>query len=166
MASRFELVERERRFLAPGPPPADAVVATRTIHDRYLDGTRLRVRLMMPGRDGTDAERKLTQKVPGAPWGTLTTIYLSADEHAALASLPAATLSKTRLSVPPLGYDVFDGHLAGLVLAEVEFDSDESAARFVAPPGLVEVTHDERFTGGRLVRASSDEVRGWISSLR
>ncbi|WP_199737608.1 hypothetical protein [Cellulomonas sp. PhB150] len=67
MRSRFEHVERERRFLAPGPPPPEDVVVRRTIHDVYVDGTRIRLRLMVPGRDGSTAERKLTQKVPGTP---------------------------------------------------------------------------------------------------
>ncbi|SDL01155.1 hypothetical protein [Streptomyces indicus] len=50
-----------------------------------------------------------------------------------LASLPAVELSKTRLSVPPLGVDVFGADLRGLVLAEAEFTTDEEAQSFEPP---------------------------------
>lgn len=142
--------ERERRFLF-AVPPDGAAVRTAEIVDRYLLGTRIRLRRETTGRRAT---YKLTQKVPapdGAP-GLITTMYLDADEYAALARLPAASLHKTRLSIPPLGVDLFEGALDGLILGEVEFDDDESMARFAVPRDAVgEVTLDQRLTGGRLV---------------
>ena len=59
----YARVERERRFLLAGPPPASAVTASRRITDRYLPGTRLRVR-RAEWLDGGECEFKLTQKVP------------------------------------------------------------------------------------------------------
>ena len=41
---KYAQVERERRFLLTGPPPPPAVTASRRITDRYLPGTRLRLR--------------------------------------------------------------------------------------------------------------------------
>ena len=41
---KYARVERERRFLLAGPPPASAVTVSRRITDRYLPGTRLRLR--------------------------------------------------------------------------------------------------------------------------
>ena len=41
---KYARIERERRFLLAGPPPAAAVTARRRITDRYLPGTRLRLR--------------------------------------------------------------------------------------------------------------------------
>jgi hypothetical protein len=41
---KYARVERERRFLLAGPPPAPAVTTSRRITDRYLPGMRLRVR--------------------------------------------------------------------------------------------------------------------------
>lgn len=85
-------------------------------------------------------------------------------EYELLASLPAAQLSKARFSVPPLGVDVFDGRLQGLVLAEAEFTTDEEARSFVPPAEcVVEVTNDARFTGGRLVQTSRQELLGWLA---
>lgn len=111
---------------------------------------------------------KLTQKVPaslpGATQGLITNTYLSSAEYDLLASLPARVLSKARLSVPPLGVDVFDAHLQGLVLAEAEFTSDEEAQSFVPPAECVaEVTEDARFTGGRLVQTSRQELLEWLA---
>ncbi len=81
-----------------------------------------------------------------------------------LASLPAAVLTKTRFSVPPLGVDVFDGPLQGLVLAEAEFTCDEEALAFVPPAECVaEVTDNARFTGGRLVGTSRQELLTWLA---
>ena len=163
--SAYALVERERRFLAPEPPQR-GVVAERLLVDRYVSGTRLRLRRSTPiGDDTASTSLKLTQKLPGRPWGTLTTVYLSEDEYAVLAALPARELVKRRLSVPPLGYDVFDGPLTGLVLAEAEFLDDEHAAALAVPAGLVEVTADERFTGGRLVATDPAEVLRAASEL-
>ena len=77
--------------------------------------------------------------------------------------LPAVALSKTRLSVPPLGVDVFDGHLQGLLMAEAEFVTDEDCLAFIpAAWCAAEVTTDPRFTSGRLVHASRREVVTWL----
>ncbi|MFF4660613.1 hypothetical protein [Streptomyces sp. NPDC001381] len=101
---------------------------------------------------------------PGAIQGLITNTYLSPAEYDLLASLPAAVLTKTRFSVPPLGVDVFDGPLQGLVLAEGEFTTDEEAESFRPPPECVaEVTDDARFTGGRLVETSRQDLLQWLA---
>ncbi len=70
---------------------------------------------------------KLTQKIPGPAGGPgrLTTVYLSAEEHRLLASLPAVELHKVCVSMPPFGIDLFGGELSGLVLDEAEFDPEK-----------------------------------------
>jgi CYTH domain-containing protein len=163
---KYARVERERRFLLATPPTPSTVTVTRVITDRYLVGTRLRLR-RADFPDGS-SERKLTQKVPisrpGGVQGLITNTYLSLAEYDLLASLPAAVLSKTRFSVPPLGVDVFNGPLQGLVLAEAEFTTDEEAQSFVPPPECVaEVTNDVRFTGGRLVETPRQDLLGWLA---
>ena len=80
------------------------------------------------------------------------------------AALPAAVLTKTRLSVPPLGIDVFDPPLHGLVMADVEFSTDNEARSFRPPPAAVaEVTEDTRFTGGSLVSARRPDLLAWLA---
>ena len=163
MQSKYARIEIERRFLLEGVPQAAEVLAVYEIGDRYLDGTRLRLRRM--ARAGGPTQLKLTQKLPdpdGARQGALTTIYLSEAEHAAFAQLPAATLSKSRLSIAPYGVDVFHGELEGLYLAEAEFATVEEAAALVpAAFCRAEVTADRRFTGGELVCGSGEQVRAW-----
>ena len=96
--------------------------------------------------------------------GLITNTYLSAAEYDLLASLPADVLSKTRLSVPPLSIDVFNPPLHGLVLANVEFSTDEAAHSFLLPPAAIaEVTDDVRFTGGSLVRARRHDLLAWLA---
>ncbi|HKA97568.1 MAG TPA: hypothetical protein VKD66_14975 [Streptosporangiaceae bacterium] len=164
---KYARIERERRFLLPGPPPASAVTASRRITDRYLPGTRLRVR-RVECLDSGACELKLTQKVPaGGPGhvqGLITNTYLSAAEYDLLASLPGEVLSKTRLSVPPLGIDVFDPPLHGLVLAEAEFTSDEAVESFLPPrAAIAEVTDDARFTGGSLAQTRRRDLLAWLA---
>jgi CYTH domain-containing protein len=163
---KYARTEIERRLLLAGVPDGSEVLVVNEIDDRYLDGTRLRLRRM--AQVGGPTALKLTQKLPAPDGhgrqGALTTLYVSEDEYAALAVLPVATLSKTRLSIAPYGVDVFRGHLEGLHLAEVEFESVQDAVAF-RPAAFchAEVTADRRFTGGELVRASSTQVRAWTA---
>ncbi|RAJ40158.1 CYTH domain-containing protein [Kitasatospora sp. SolWspMP-SS2h] len=167
---KYARVERERRFLLARVPAPGAVTVARRITDRYVEGTRLRLR-RVERLDTGECTYKLTQKVPvppgepGAVQGLITNLYLSEQEYARLrAALPGPELTKTRLSVPPLGVDVFEGPLLGLVLAEAEFDTAEDAETFVPPPGCVaELTDDRHFTGGRLVRTDREELRDGLA---
>jgi CYTH domain-containing protein len=146
-AGKYARFEVERRFLVRTPPPLPA--DGWRIVDRYLDGTRLRLR-SMARLDGSETVRKLGQKLPtGDPQRVaLTNIYLSEAEYEVLAALPATELRKTRYRVDPFVVDVFAGRHAGLVLAEV----DEIAGPL--PPWIErEVTREERYTGGALARA-------------
>jgi hypothetical protein len=156
--------ERERRFLLRSVPDLPAERTVRIV-DRYVSNTRLRLRRATEtaaSSNGTDRiVHKLTQKVPGPDGepGLITTMYLGAAEYAALSQLPAATLHKTRLSIPPLGVDVFEGPLRGLVLAEAEFDDDVSMRDFAMPTGAIaEVTGDQRLSGGRLATMTTVEL--------
>ena len=164
---KYARIERERRFPLAGPPPTPTVTARRRITDRHLPGTRLRLRRIdYPG--GGSSAFKFTQKVPanrpGYVQGLITNTYLSAAEYDLLASLPAAVLSKTRLSVPPLSVDVFEPPLHGLVMADVEFTTDQEAQAFLPPPATVaEVTDDKRFAGGSLVSARRHDLLAWLA---
>jgi CYTH domain-containing protein len=158
---KYARVERERRFLLAGPPPEAAVTATRRITDRYLPGTRLRLR-RVDHLDSGACEFKFTKKVPAGR--LITNTYLSAAEYDLLAPLPAQVLSKTRLSVPPLSIDVLDPPLHRLVLADAEFCTDQAAQSFPLPPAAIaEVTDDARFTGGSLVQTRRHDLLAWLA---
>ena len=158
---RYSFDEVERRFLL-GEVPA-GLTDERRITDRYLTGTSLRLRIVARDRG---VVHKLTQKVrpdqADPAIVRITSTYLTASEHAVLAALPAAVLTKTRWRWPVAGpgvvVDVFAGVLDGLVLAEVEL-ADRAALSGPAPVRhplvLREVSHDDRFSGGTLARASA-----------
>jgi CYTH domain-containing protein len=140
--------------------PAGVAVPVR-ITDRYLTATRLRVRRIKAGSEVVD---KLAQKVrvrPDSPAEVkLTNMYLSEQEYEVLRRLPGLDVHKTRwrwqVGSRPVAVDEFSGRLAGLVLAEVELAPGEDPVSLPVPAR--EVTHDDRFSGGRLVTAGPAEV--------
>jgi CYTH domain-containing protein len=163
---KYARVERERRFLLTGLPEDRPVTAIRKITDRYLTGTTLRLRHIADQRDGD--QYKFTQKIPagnpGPVQGLITNTYLTKAEYDLLARLPGKTLTKTRYSVPPFGIDVFAPPLHGLVLAEAEFDHDDAMLAFRPPSYVIaEVTADRRFTGGRLVNTTREQLTAWLA---
>ena len=163
--NKYARIEYERRFLLDRFPSNTNVVRIRRITDHYIEGTGLRLR--EENENGRLTIFKLTQKRPararGEQQGLITSIYLTQDEFRVLDQLPARKLSKTRHSVPPFGVDVFEGTLQGLVLAEAEFDSAAAADALSVPSFIVrEVTTDNRFTGGRLVHASRQDIQTWL----
>ncbi|MDQ2815296.1 MAG: hypothetical protein M3Z75_26495 [Actinomycetota bacterium] len=163
---KYARIERERRFLLTGLPSGEQPAHGRNIIDHYLIGTSLRLRCVLrPGGD----QYKLTQKIPAAQpgpvQGLITSIYLSKAEHDQLvAALPGQRLAKTRYSIPPLGIDVFDPPLHGLVTGEAEFGTDAEMLAF-QPPDYVhaEVTDDPRFTGGRLAVTPREDLISWLT---
>lgn len=157
-APKYSIAELERRFVVdPATMPALDPQAARLVEDRYLPGTGLRLR-KVTAPDGS-VVLKLGKKYPGAGLSSrpMTNIYLDAAEHAVLASLPAAALVKRRHDVGGgFAIDVFEGALAGLVLAEVSADDDAALAAAAVPSWCIaEVTDDLRYAGGTLA------IEGW-----
>lgn len=144
MLMKYARLESERRLLLDAVPE---LPWERTIRltDRYVHGTRLRVRLVE--EVGADPVYKLGQKLrldESAPsTNAHTTLYLDEREYLLLRSLPAAVLTKTRHLYVGWAVDV---HASGLVLAETEGSSD--------PPFAFrrDVTAEERYTGAALSR--------------
>jgi len=171
---KYALVERERRFLVKRLPPWSPE-AERRITDRYLGGSRLRLRTVDDlGPEPGPPVFKLTQKVPGAERATgtqghLTTIYLDEAEHRLLGRLPGVTLTKRRLSYPPMAVDVFEGGLEGLLIAEVEFDSDAAMTWFTVPSWCgPEITGEPGWSGAELAAlaaAPPDVARRTLAAL-
>ena len=160
---KYARFERERRFLLAWLPPDLAPDAPHTrIEDRYLPGTRFRLRWMTESPSGV-VTYKLTQKYAPAPGAfartVITNSYLTPHEYTLFATLPADVLRKDRYryAVDDQVYaiDRFRGALEGLVLAEIELGSDAALAAVRRPAfALADVTDDEAFTGGALCRCS------------
>jgi CYTH domain-containing protein len=152
---KYAVVERERRFLVRAVP--DGVVSTREIVDRYVDGTRLRLREVR-GDDGS-ITRKLTQKVrvgDGPAEVACTNLYLDDAEWVALHGLTGAELRKTRHLVQRDGLVVAIDELEdGTLLAEID-DADQPPRE---PPAWLDVIRDvsgdEQWTGAALARTRS-----------
>jgi CYTH domain-containing protein len=149
---KYAVVERERRFLVERVP--EGVVSTRQIVDRYVAGTRLRLREVTD--DTGEVTRKLGHKVrlvEGPREVACTSLYLDDAEWELLLALPARVLRKTRYVVQRDGLTVVvDEHEDGTLVAEID-DADRPV--LVPPTWLAvtsEVTDDERWTGAGLAR--------------
>lgn len=157
-------LEIERKFLV-----ADATWRDRTrgpgtrLRQGYLafgngHGPTVRVRL-------AGAEAFLTVKGPGLlVRAEFEYAVPRADAEAMLDALCARpVVEKTRHEVLHEGalwtVDEFDGHLTGLVLAEIELDSPERAVALPAWLGR-EVTGDPRYANGSLALAGGPPAPG------
>ena len=163
---KYAHIERERRFLVdPSLRPNLSARAFILIEDRYLVGTRLRLRRMTDSKSGVTTV-KLTKKYEATDSlaRPIVTSYLSEAEYTLLASLPAHPLVKRRypfdLPEGQIGIDVFEGSLAGLETAEIEIEDDASLRAFSPPNWAVQdISNDHRFQGGSLVGSTADEVK-------
>ena len=147
---KYAVVESERRFLLRSLPAG--VERTTEITDRYLTGTRMRLREMV-GSDGV-VVRKLGHKVrltDGPARIACTSLYLDDAEWAVLAALPATVLRKRRHHVHLGGHQLAVDELAdGTLLAELD-GGDQPVTDLPAGLDVVrEVTDDEAWTGASL----------------
>ncbi len=154
----YMAVERERRWLC-REVPRERVVRTEAITDLYITGARLRLREARPIDGGTPMLRLSRKADVDAYTRLITSIYLPEEEFAVLAaSLPGVRVKKLRhrlqrLSGVAMLIDEFTGELDGLIIAEAEFETPDLLVAFPMPDfAMREVTHDQRFTGGYLVK--------------
>ena len=165
---KYSCIEFERRFLVRAVP-ADVVADSNgwRIVDRYIAGTRLRLR-RMESLVGDQIQRKLTQKFSESAepiiQTTITNIYLNEVEYQVLEALWGNEILKYRYAVDfqnhKFGVDVFGGRHEGLILAEVEGESESALAQLALPTFAVrDVTGDPFFTGGALATVSEDDLK-------
>jgi CYTH domain-containing protein len=166
-AGKYARFELERRFLVARLPEGIAEDRGWRISDRYIKSTHLRLRRMEPIHNGETIFKLGQKQVPSPPdfsRMTITNIYLSPNEYAVLTELEALELDKVRHQIERgdcvFNVDVFDGHLAGLLLAEVGFGTPEELHRSLdLPPWVIrEVSDDFRFTGGALASLTADQA--------
>ena len=148
--------EIERRFLVATPAWRDATIRSRHLLQGYLareDGVAVRLRLI-------DNDAWLTIKGPG---GLVRPEFEypvpPADARAMLDALCAGRrIAKTRHDVPHDGLlwevDVFEGPLAGLVIAEVELPSPDHSVGLPPWAGR-EITGDTRYANAVLASADA-----------
>lgn len=147
---KYAVVERERRYLLARLP--EGVISTKEILDRYVTGTRLRLREVR--EDDGPAIRKLGHKVrlsDGPAEIACTNFYLNDEEWTLLAALPAQLLRKRRHLVHRDGLLVaIDEHEDGTLIAEID-DHDQPSGSVPDWLDVVEdVSDEEAWTGARL----------------
>ena len=169
---KYAQVEHERRFLVGRVPDLSGARRVLEIADRYVVGTRLRLRTVQ--EDGAEVVHKLGHKVRFEPSSGAelahTSLYLDESERALLAGLPAYDLAKTRHVLPldryvEVAVDTFHGALAGLVLAEVDLGHGHHLPAELPAWFGREVTDDDRFTGGALAALGPDDARALVASV-
>ena len=156
LKSDYAAIERERRWLC-RDFPRELILETWSIADLYVQGTQLRLREARR-LDGGPARLRFTRKADVDPRTRLiTTIYLTEGEFAVLSgALSGLRLGKLRHRLrlangSRLSVDEFQGDLAGLLLAEKEFETDAALAAYAPPDFLLrEVTEDPRYGGASL----------------
>jgi CYTH domain-containing protein len=147
-------VEIERKFLVPQLPAGLERSRSTRIEQGYIaiadDGTEVRIRW----RDGAAA---LTVKGGSGRSRLEEEFEIDAERFARLWPLTERRrLEKTRYLIPAgagltIELDVYSGGLTGLMVAEVEFDSNDAADAFEPPKWFgTEVTDDARFKNQRL----------------
>lgn len=161
---KYAHIEQERRYLVLGSSSYPDPIRQLSIRDLYFNGTNLRLRQV--DETGNSTVFKFGQKIRvGNDFQfqiAHTTMYISSDEFELLASLPSKKLEKKR-SIFPLedlqfALDEFEGALAGLSLIEVDLGRRDVTHAPLPIEGLIEVTSDERFTGGELVKMNEEAL--------
>ncbi len=142
-------MEIERKFLVDEFPSDGEGSPSTRIEQGYLaiadDGTEVRIRRR-------DEAASLTVKAGGGRSRLEEELVIDAERFARLWPLTEGRrLEKTRYLIPGSGeltieLDVYSGALSGLMVAEVEFGSEDAADAFQPPDWFgAEVTEDGRF---------------------
>jgi len=147
------VVEIERKFLCPGRPAEFADAPSERIDQGYVaisdDGVEVRVRragarTLLTVKQGGGL-RRLEEELD-IPEATFEALWPITEDR---------RVEKERFRLERDGrtieLDVYAGDLDGLVVAEVEFESEQESADFHPPAWLGrEVTGDERYANRRL----------------
>lgn len=171
---KYACLELERRYLLRELPAGLQGQGNYwTITDRYIDGTRLRLRRMVA--PGGEVLYKFGQKYRATsqrPFETtMTNIYLNEVEYRSLSELEAREIIKRRYRYVygqlEYGIDVYEGELRGLILAEIECETEAEVGRLQKPEfALKDVTEELFFTGGFLARLTRAEFQTGFSERR
>lgn len=147
--------EIERKFLVRQLPPALETYP----HERLVQG------YLVIGEDGREVRLRRTgdrcvQTVKSGEGRVRMEVEIPLDPAQFEALWPAvgyAAIEKTRYAIPfaehTIEVDVYEGALAGLITAEVEFPTVEASDTFRPPPWMgPEVTNDRRYRNREMAR--------------
>lgn len=143
---QYEKREIEQAYLCTGP-----VVRIRKSNEDYILTYKSKKGIKLP----EDATARCCEEVE-------LPLTKEAYEHLK-EKADGSVIAKTRYLIPlenhlKIELDVFHGYLDGLVFAEVEFGSEEEAAKFQCPEWFLEdVTFDRHYSNAVMARYSSLE---------
>jgi adenylate cyclase len=146
--------EIERKFVVRRLPQEVGDQPGVSIRQGYLSVKPAEVRI----RSQDEARHELTVKSTGGLTRTEVTVPVTGEQFDELWPLVEGEIEKTRHTLPHDGrtveVDVYGGKLQGLLVAEVEFPSEDEAASFVPPSWFgAEVTSDPRYRNSALAGA-------------
>ncbi len=134
MPQKYSHPEIERRWLVELTRlPSFAGVRRREIEDKYVDGGRLRLRVIR--EQGVETKVKLGKKYGfvGMEPENVVSIYLDEAEYNTLSLLPGVIARKSRYTLVGGSIDVYEYPALSHAIFEVEFNSEEAAASFIPP---------------------------------
>jgi CYTH domain-containing protein len=153
------MLEIERKFLVQSVPADLTSHPHSDINQGYLalEPERAHVRVRRQRDEGADGDRhQITVKKHEGTVRDEVNVAISAADFEQLWPLTAGRrLHKTRYRIPHgdrvIEVDVFHGANEGLVLGEVEFETEEQCDAFTPPTWFgPEVTHDPAYRNSRL----------------
>lgn len=157
-------LERERTFLAKELPQEIKTTEPTRIVDIYIPDTPAHSHLRLRQNGKTYEITKKTSVAAGdASEHIEQTIPLTEEEFAALSRCSAKRVAKDRYRVVIDGIlaeiDVFIEDLAGLVLIDFEFDTEDEKDNFIPPSiALADVTQENFIAGGLLAGKTYDTI--------
>jgi len=167
--NKTSTTEHYRLFLVERlPEPLTPASAHLQIFDNYIDGTRLRLRLIRdPATKGWVRILQQHIEIEETSTSKLAEIYLNDEEYSNFEQFEGREIRKNRyfheFDRVNFTFDVFLGELWGLNTARVDFDTAEVLNSFEPPPFAVfEVTYDPFFVGKNLVSVGFDDVRARV----
>jgi CYTH domain-containing protein len=171
--NKTAFTEYRRLFLIEKlPEPLEPKSTHVQVFDNYIEGTRMRLRLM---RDpySKNWTRILQQKLSdGARQGAVKTaeMYLNDPEYSNFEQFEGREIRKNCYFHEFVGesftFEVYLGELWGLSTAQVRFEKAEHAEAFYLPAFAVfDITNDVFFVGSNLVGKRFDDVRDHVAGL-
>ncbi|MEO0468344.1 MAG: hypothetical protein AAF206_01890 [Bacteroidota bacterium] len=146
--------EQELRFLLPAPPDDLEQFPCKSIHDLYLNGSRMRLRKTISEHQTIfKLSKKIPLPEPNSQW--ISTIYLSEAEYNLFSILPGDQLRKKRFSLKrdegmDMGVDEIVIGTEKMWILEIEYD-DANMDNLPPPfPGAISL-HDKVEYAGHLL---------------
>lgn len=165
-------LERERTFLAKELPQEIKTTKPTRIVDIYIPDTPAHSHLRLRQNGKTYEITKKTSVAAGdASKHIEQTIPLTEEEFAALSRCSAKRVAKDRYRVVIDGIlaeiDVFIEDLAGLVLIDFEFDTEDEKDNFIPPSiALADVTQENFIARGLLAGKTYDTIAPELARFR